>query len=134
MSMKRISILGSTGSIGRQTLAVVDELPGSFEVVAIAAGSNIVLAAEQAMRHRPRIVSVGTEAGAKQLREKLERSGKNRPFPEILFGAEGMERVATHPDAEIVVSAAVGVVGLPATYKAIECGKSIALANKEVLV
>jgi len=132
--MKRISILGSTGSIGRQTLAVVNELPGSFEVVAIAAGSNISLAAEQAMRHRPRIVSVGTEAGAKQLREKLDQSAKNRPLPEILFGAEGMERVATHPDAEIVVSAAVGVVGLPATYKAIECGKSIALANKEVLV
>jgi len=130
--MKRISILGSTGSIGRQCLSVTDSLPGRFEIVALAAGSNIALAAEQAVRHRPKIVSVATEAGARKLCDML--SGSRRPAPEILFGSEGIERVATHPDAEIVVSAAVGVVGLPATYKAIECGKQIALANKEVLV
>jgi 1-deoxy-D-xylulose-5-phosphate reductoisomerase len=135
--MKRISILGSTGSIGRQCLAVVDALPGRFEVVAIAAGSNVALAAEQVAKHRPKVVSVGTEAGARQLCETLKsRRGKdtNAPVPEVLFGAEGIERVATHPEAETVVSAAVGVVGLPATYKAIEAGKHIALANKEVLV
>jgi 1-deoxy-D-xylulose-5-phosphate reductoisomerase len=130
--MRRISILGSTGSIGRQCLSVTDSLPGRFEIVALAAGSNIALAAEQVVRHRPKIVSVATEAGARKLCEML--SGSRRPAPEILFGPEGIERVATHPDAEIVVSAAVGVVGLPATYKAIECGKQIALANKEVLV
>jgi 1-deoxy-D-xylulose-5-phosphate reductoisomerase len=130
--MKRISILGSTGSIGRQCLSVTDSLPGRFEIVALAAGSNIALAAEQAVRHRPKIVSVATEAGARKLCDML--SGSRQPAPEILFGPEGIERVATHPDAEIVVSAAVGVVGLPATYKAIECGKQIALANKEVLV
>ena len=130
--MKRISILGSTGSIGRQCLSVTDSLPGRFEIVALAAGSNIALAAEQAVRHRPKIVSVATEAGARKLCDML--SGFRQPAPEILFGPEGIERVATHPDAEIVVSAAVGVVGLPATYKAIECGKQIALANKEVLV
>jgi 1-deoxy-D-xylulose-5-phosphate reductoisomerase len=130
--MKRISILGSTGSIGRQCLSVTDSLPGRFEIVALAAGSNIALAAEQVVRHRPKIVSVATEAGARKLCDML--SGSRRPSPEILFGPEGIERVATHPDAEIVVSAAVGVVGLPATYKAIECGKQIALANKEVLV
>lgn len=130
--MKRISILGSTGSIGRQCLSVTDSLPGRFEIVALAAGSNIALAAEQVVRHRPKIVSVATEAGARKLCDML--SGSRRPAPEILFGPEGIERVATHPDAEIVVSAAVGVVGLPATYKAIECGKQIALANKEVLV
>src|SRR5271155_5394211 len=135
--MKRIAILGSTGSIGRQCLAVVDSLPGRFEVVSLAAGSNVALAAEQVKKHLPKVVSVGSERGARELRDALESGqgrGKRAPLPEILFGSEGMERVATHKDAEIVVSAAVGVVGLPATYKAIEQGKHIALANKEVLV
>jgi 1-deoxy-D-xylulose-5-phosphate reductoisomerase len=138
--MKRISILGSTGSIGRQSLAVVDAHPGKFEVVAIAGGSNVQLAAEQAARHRPKLVSVSTAAGAKELCDRLKQhdkksTGSNRqPLPEILYGADGIERVATHPDAQMVISAAVGVVGLPATYKAIEQGKEIGLANKEVLV
>jgi 1-deoxy-D-xylulose-5-phosphate reductoisomerase len=135
--MKRISILGSTGSIGRQCMAVVDALPGRFEIVAIAAGSNIALAAEQVARYHPQIVSVGNEAFAKQLCGALKKArgrDKSVPQPEVLFGAEGIERVATHPEAETVVSATVGVVGLPATYKAIEAGKDIALANKEVLV
>src|SRR4029077_7954348 len=92
---------------------------------------------EQVLKHRPKLVSVGTEAGARELCALLKknRDGKSAfGLPEILFGAEGIERVATHPEAETVVSAAVGVVGLPATYKAIEAGKHIALANKEVLV
>jgi 1-deoxy-D-xylulose-5-phosphate reductoisomerase len=134
--MKRISILGSTGSIGRQCLNVVDAHPGKFQVVALAAGANSQLAAEQTLKHNPQIVSVATESGARELCDALKkgRTGKSQPQPEILFGAEGMERVATHPDAEMVLSAAVGVVGLPATYKAIEQGKHIALANKEVMV
>jgi 1-deoxy-D-xylulose-5-phosphate reductoisomerase len=135
--MKRIAILGSTGSIGRQCLSVVDSLPGRFEVVAIAAGSNVALAAQQAARHKPKLVSVGTREGAEKLRSALrvKRSGEPpAPEPDIVWGAEGIERVATHPDAETVLSAAVGVVGLPATYRAIERGKNIALANKEVLV
>jgi 1-deoxy-D-xylulose-5-phosphate reductoisomerase len=137
--MKRISILGSTGSIGRQSLAVVDAHPGRFEVVALAAGSNVELAAEQAIRHHPKVVSVSTAAGAQQLCERLKQTGRKttknlEPFPEVLYGAEGIERVATHPDAQMVISAAVGVAGLPATYKAIEQGKEIGLANKEVLV
>ena len=135
--MKRISILGSTGSIGRQCLDVIESLPGRFEVVALAAGSNVDLVAEQIVRHQPAVVSVSTEEAARRLCAALEShadTGKDRPSPEILFGAEGIERVATHPRAEIVLSATVGVVGLPATYKAIECGKDIALANKEVLV
>lgn len=132
--MKRLSILGSTGSIGRQTLAVVDANPGGFEVVALAAGSNISLAAEQVVRHRPKLVSVSSESAARDLCAAIKRLLKDSPLPEILFGAQGIESVATHPDADMVVSAAVGVVGLPATYKAIECGKAIALANKEVLV
>jgi 1-deoxy-D-xylulose-5-phosphate reductoisomerase len=131
--MKRIAILGSTGSIGCQCLRVVDSLPGCFEVVSLAAGSNISLAAEQVLRYRPKAVSVGTEEGARELCAALQHHHTRNQI-EILFGQEGMERVATHPDADVVVSAAVGVVGLAATYKAIEQGKSIALANKEVLV
>jgi 1-deoxy-D-xylulose-5-phosphate reductoisomerase len=134
--MKRISILGSTGSIGRQSLAVVDAHPGKFEVVALSAGANVQLAAEQAIRHSPKVVSVNTAAGAKELCARLKQHDKksSQPLPEVLYGPEGIERVATAPDAQMVISAAVGVVGLPATYKAIEQGKEIGLANKEVLV
>jgi 1-deoxy-D-xylulose-5-phosphate reductoisomerase len=131
--VKRISILGSTGSIGRQCLSVVESLPGQFEVTAIAAGSNVALAAEQAALHRPKVVSVGNAEGARELRERLCAAGVS-PLPEIVFGGEGMERVATDGDAEMVVSAAVGVVGLPATYAAVMQGKTVALANKEVMV
>ncbi|HKQ85483.1 MAG TPA: 1-deoxy-D-xylulose-5-phosphate reductoisomerase [Candidatus Acidoferrales bacterium] len=134
--MRRISILGSTGSIGRQCLDVVASLPGRFEIVALAAGSNVGLVVEQIRRHRPAVVSVSTEDVARQVCAALEAHSaeKDGLSPEILFGAEGIELVATHPRAEMVLSATVGVVGLPATYKAIECGKDIALANKEVLV
>src|SRR6202167_5099311 len=132
--MKRISILGSTGSIGRQTVNVIDSPPRSFEVVALAAGSNIAEITKQVLRHNPRLVSVGTPESAAQLCEALKSRGGKSPLPEILSGPAGVERVATHPLAEMVVSAAVGVVGLNATYKAIEQGKDIALANKEVLV
>jgi 1-deoxy-D-xylulose-5-phosphate reductoisomerase len=139
--MKRIAILGSTGSIGRQCLSVVDSLPGGFEVVALAAGSNARLVADQARRYRPKVVSVATEKAAAELCQALKsldqkRAGgtKGEPLPEILFGAEGLVRVATHTDVDTVLSATVGVVGLRATYQAIERGKNIALANKEVLV
>src|ERR1700723_2739736 len=133
--MKPISILGSTGSIGRQCLDVVASTPGKFQIVALAAGHNVKLAAEQAQKYHPQIVSVATEAAAEELCQALKSTQKrNAAKPKILFGPEGMERVATHEQAEMVVSAAVGVVGLPATYKAIEAGKHIALANKEVLL
>ena len=131
--MKRIAILGSTGSIGRQCLSVVESLAGRFEVVALAAGSNIPLVTEQIVRHGPKLVSVATEKSARELCAVLARQGIDDQI-DILFGAEGIECVATHPEAETVLSAAVGVVGLPATYKAIKQGKNIALANKEVLV
>jgi 1-deoxy-D-xylulose-5-phosphate reductoisomerase len=136
--MKKIAILGSTGSIGRQCTQVIDSLPAEFQVVSLAAGSNISLVAEQVEKYHPQLVSVGTEAGARELCSTLKKNRTSKSSahsdPEILFGAEGIERIATHPDVELVISAAVGVVGLPATYKAIEQGKSIALANKEVLV
>src|SRR5580698_5256258 len=109
--MKRISILGSTGSIGRQSLAVVDAHPGKFEVVALSAGANVQLAAEQAVRHRPQVVSVSTADGAKELCDRLKQHGKKSGRPqqtEVLYGAEGIVRVATHPDAQMVISAAVG--------------------------
>src|ERR1700684_3548481 len=147
--MKKIAILGSTGSIGRQSTQVIDSLPGAFQVVSLAAGSNVSLVAEQIKKYRPQLVSVGTEAGARELCAILKKNRGRKGDeafakrgdqqcghfdPEILCGAEGIERVATHPDVELVISAAVGVVGLPPTYKATEQGKSIALANKEVLV
>jgi 1-deoxy-D-xylulose-5-phosphate reductoisomerase len=131
--LKKISILGSTGSIGRQCLQVVESLADRLGVVALAAGKSIEPLAEQVRRHRPQLVSVADASGAQELRERLQAAG-HTPLPEIHTGAEGLRAVATHPDAGVVVSAAVGVVGLEATYEAIRCGKTIALSNKEVLV
>ncbi len=131
--MKTISILGSTGSIGRQCLDVVEKHPQLFRVAAMAAGNNVELAARQAAQHLPDVVSVADSEKAVALAARL-RALKVRKNPLIVFGAEGMERVATHAESEIVVSAAVGVVGLPATFAAVQAGKKIALANKEVLV
>ena len=136
-SMKTLAILGSTGSIGRQTLQVVESLPERFRVVALAAGGNIEELAGQIARHRPQLVSVGDAAKAAELRERLRRSngaGGAQQLPEIQHGREGLLSVATHPDAGMVVSAAVGVVGLEATYAAVQAGKRVALSNKEVLV
>ncbi|HEV2385997.1 MAG TPA: 1-deoxy-D-xylulose-5-phosphate reductoisomerase [Candidatus Acidoferrales bacterium] len=131
--MKRIAILGSTGSIGRQTLQVVEALRARFCIQALAAGGNTAELASQIARHRPPLVSVSTAERAAELTDRLKALGVE-PGPEVVWGAEGIERVATHPDADLVISAAVGVAGLPATYKAIQKGKSVALANKEVLV
>jgi len=131
--MKRIAILGSTGSIGRQTLSVVESLPGQFEPVALAAGGNVPELAGQIIRHQPQLVSVADARRADELAERLRAEGLAQ-LPDIQHGASGLTGVATHPAAEMVVSAAVGVVGLEATYAAICAGKQIALSNKEVLV
>jgi 1-deoxy-D-xylulose-5-phosphate reductoisomerase len=131
--LKPISILGSTGSIGRQTLAVVEALDGRFSVIALAAGGNLEVLAAQIARHRPELVSVADAPRAAELAERLRAAGHS-PLPEIQHGAAGMLAVGTHPKAEIVVSAAVGVVGLEATYAAVEAGKRVALSNKEILV
>jgi 1-deoxy-D-xylulose-5-phosphate reductoisomerase len=133
MSQKHLAILGSTGSIGRQTLTVVDSLADQFKVVSLAAGSNLDELVTQVERHRPELVSVADAKLADELNRRLREKGIT-PLPAIHHGAEGMLAVATHPQAEIVVSAAVGVVGLPATYEAIKLGRTIALSNKEVLV
>lgn len=131
--MKRLAILGSTGSIGRQCLSVIESLPARFCVEALAAGENIELLASQVARHRPQLVSVANGALADKLASRLREQGL-APLPEIHSGREGMLAVATHPDVELLVSAAVGVVGLEATYFAIKQGKQVALSNKEVLV
>jgi 1-deoxy-D-xylulose-5-phosphate reductoisomerase len=131
--VKTLSILGSTGSIGRQTLAVVESLHGQFKIAALAAGSNLDELVPQIVGHHPDVVSVANEKLANELARRL-REKNHTPQPSIHHGAEGMLAAATHPDAEIVVSAAVGVVGLEATYEAVKLGKLVALSNKEVLV
>src|SRR6202521_3454182 len=131
--MKKISILGSTGSIGRQTLAVVDAMPDRFAVSALAAGNNLEELSRQILRHHPELVSVATPDLAADLANRLRAAGIAK-LPEIHHGAAGLAAVATHPDAKTVVSAAVGVVGLEATYAAVKAGKQVALSNKEVLV
>ena len=131
--MKNVSILGSTGSIGRQTLSVIESLPNQFNVVALAAGNNLDEFLRQIVRHHPDVVSLSTPQLADELTSRL-REQNLRPFPAIHHGREGMLAVATHPSAGIVVSAAVGVVGLEATYEAVKLGRTVALSNKEVLV
>src|SRR6266496_1199939 len=130
--MKRIAILGSTGSIGRSTLSVVESFPDRFQVVTLAAGRNLDLAFEQAKRWRPRVISVAAESHANNLRVRLNETGISDI--EIVNGAAGTVRVATHPDVDFVVSAIVGVSGLEATYEAVRAGKSVGMANKECLV
>ncbi|HST09482.1 MAG TPA: 1-deoxy-D-xylulose-5-phosphate reductoisomerase, partial [Terriglobales bacterium] len=132
--MRRIAILGSTGSIGRSTLSVAESYPDRFQIVALAAGSNIEAAFEQALRWRPRVLSVARETDAEVLRNKLKAKGLGADIIEVVHGAAGNVRVATHPEADFVVSAIVGVAGLEATYEAVKAGKSIGLANKECMV
>jgi len=131
--MKRLAILGSTGSIGRQCLEVVESMPGRFDVVGLSAGENVALMSEQIRRHRPRCVAVASDRAANALREGLLGNGSGT-LPEILCGGEGITAVATLPEVDLVVSSTVGVAALPATYQAVLRGKKLALANKEVLV
>jgi 1-deoxy-D-xylulose-5-phosphate reductoisomerase len=130
--MKRIAILGSTGSIGRSTLSVAESYPHRFQIVTLAAGSNLEAAFEQAKRWRPRVMSVAAEADANALRARLKPAGLGEI--EVVHGAAGTVRVATHSEVDFVVSAIVGVAGLEATYEAVRAGKLLGLANKECLV
>jgi len=127
--MKAISILGSTGSVGVTTLDVAGRFRDRFRVVAMAAGRNLDLLAEQVKHFRPELVSVATPELAKELAQRL---GGDRVT--IVHGLEGAIAVATHPDAEFVMSALVGAMGLRPTLAAIKAGKDIGFANKEVLV
>ncbi len=130
--MKRISILGSTGSIGRSTLDVIEKNPERFQVVTMAAGSNVELALEQARRWRPKVLSLTSEQDAQRAGKQLKAEGLRDI--EIVFGQAGTVCVATHAEVDFVVSAIVGVAGLKATYEAVRAGKEIGLANKECMV
>src|SRR5579872_239559 len=130
--MKRIAILGSTGSIGRSTFSVVEAHPDKFSVVSIAAGRNVQAAFEQARQWKPKLVSVAGESDAKNLAEQLKKAGI--PGIDVVHGPTGNVAVATHPEVDFVVSAIVGVAGLEATYEAVRAGKTVGLANKECLV
>ena len=127
--MKNLAILGSTGSIGQSALAVVDAHPGRLRVAALAAGDNAALLAEQVARYCPAVVGMATAEGADRLRQAC---GANAPT--IVGGAEGLVAVATHPPVDIVICASAGTAGLEAVLAAIDAGKTVALANKEVLV
>ncbi|MBI2080343.1 MAG: 1-deoxy-D-xylulose-5-phosphate reductoisomerase [candidate division NC10 bacterium] len=127
--MKRIAILGSTGSIGTQALALAARHPERFRVVALAARENLDLLAEQVRTFRPRLVSVATADGAAALRSRLDGAGA-----EVVWGEAGILQVATDPDADLVLSAVVGAAGLLPTFAAVRAGKVVALANKEALV
>ncbi len=129
--MKAISILGSTGSIGQNTLKVVEHL-GNIRVVAMAAGRNMSVFAKQIAKFKPEMVSCDDEICADALAKELHRLGAQAP--KIELNSQGLIDVATHPEAETVVSATVGAVGFVPTLRAIEAGKRIALANKETLV
>ena len=127
--MKRIAILGSTGSIGVSTLDIVGRFPEKFCVAALAAGKNLTQLIEQIRSFQPRLVSLAQEADAKKLRQELpDFKG------EIVWGADGLLATATHADADMVMAALVGAIGLPPTLAAIRAGKDVALANKEALV
>lgn len=127
--MKRIAILGSTGSIGVNTLDIVRQFPERFEIVGLSAGLNTQLLKQQIVQFHPKVVSVLS----KELSELLQREISGMPT-QIVHGVEGLIQVATHPEVDLVVSAIVGAVGLIPTLSAIKTGKTIALANKEPLV
>lgn len=130
--MKRIAILGSTGSIGQSTFKIVEAYPDRFQVVTLAAGRNLDVAFEQAKRWRPRVLSVAREQDAGTLKARLKAAGITGV--EVVQGTAGTVQVATHPEVDFVVSAIVGVAGLQATYEAVRAGKTVGLANKECLV
>ena len=130
---KGIAILGSTGSIGCNTLRVIDSLAQErFRVVALGAGHNVGVLADQIAKHLPELVSVDTDAAAHDLRARLFE--RDIDLPRIIVGEAGLIEVATHPQADCVVSATVGAVGFVPTLRALEAGKRVALANKETLV
>jgi len=133
MNTNGVAILGSTGSIGCNTLRVIESLAGRrFRVVALGAGRNIEVLADQVARHLPELVSVESEAAAHELRARL--FSRNIDLPRILIGEAGLVEVATHPEADCVMSATVGAIGFIPTLRALEAGKRVALANKETLV
>jgi 1-deoxy-D-xylulose-5-phosphate reductoisomerase len=131
--MKRVAIVGSTGSIGQSAIAVADAHPERLRVVALAAGENVSKLVEQIAAHAPDTVAMATSAALAEIKAALKEQG--RPVPaNTACGAEGLVAVATHPEADVVLFASSGTAGLDAVLAAIDAGKTIALANKEILV
>ncbi|HEX7158266.1 MAG TPA: 1-deoxy-D-xylulose-5-phosphate reductoisomerase [Edaphobacter sp.] len=130
--MKKLAILGSTGSIGNSTLSICESFPDRYRPIALAAGKNLDTAFAQCQRWRPQVVSIATEQLADELKSRLKAAGVTGI--EVAHGPAGTVRVATLPEVDFVVSAIVGVAGLEATYAAVKAGKTIGLANKECLV
>jgi len=130
--LKRLAILGSTGSIGKSTLSIAEQFPDRYSIAALACGRNVDEAYAQALRWRPKVVSVATAEGAGELAGRLRDSGIGGI--EIVHGTAGTVTCSTHPKADFVVSAIVGVAGLEATHAAILAGKPVGLANKECMV
>ena len=131
-NVKKIAILGSTGSIGRSTLSICESFPHRYQVVSLSAGSNLDAALAQCLRWRPKIISMATEELAATLARRLKQEGITNI--DALYGVDGSIAVATLPEVDFVVSAIVGVAGLEATYAAVCAGKTLGLANKECLV
>lgn len=131
--MRGLCILGSTGSVGANTLRVVETLPAEFRVAALSAGKNLAVLVEQISKFHPSIVSVASSDCVEPLRNQVQAAGYKRPV-RIVAGTEGQAEAATHAEVDFVVSASHGVTGLGATYEAIRAGKSVGLANKEVMV
>jgi 1-deoxy-D-xylulose-5-phosphate reductoisomerase len=130
--LKRLAILGSTGSIGQSTLSIVASYPERYSVATLAAGRNLDVALEQTIRWRPLLVSLATEELASALAARLKEQGI--AGTEVVYGSAGTVACATHPQVDFVVSAIVGVAGLEATHAAILAEKPIGLANKECMV
>jgi len=129
---KKVTLLGSTGSIGTQTLDIVDYLPDRFEIEGLAAGGNVKLLAEQIKKFNPKIVSVGSDKALGDLKALLaDWKGK---MPEFCVGDKGLVEVARYGESDVVVTGVVGCAGLLPTVEAIKAGKDIALANKETLI
>ena len=131
LSVQKFSLLGSTGSIGTQSLEIIQEHPEQFELVALGAGSNIELLADQIRQFQPSLVSLKDGSKVQQLRELIKDVQKQ---PDIMTGQQGAIAVAEHPDADAVITGIVGCAGLQPTCRAIEAGKDICLANKETLI
>jgi len=129
--MKPITLLGSTGSIGTQTLDIVSQYPDRFRVVGMSAGGNVELFQEQIRKFRPEIVSIANPNKLNELKESIADLDIQ---PMLLSGAEGVETVAAYGESELVVTGIVGCAGLLPTIAAIQAGKDIALANKETLI
>jgi 1-deoxy-D-xylulose-5-phosphate reductoisomerase len=130
--VKKLAILGSTGSIGTSTLSICESFPDRYQPIALAAGQNLDVAFAQCQRWRPQVISVATEQLAATLQQRLSTAGITGI--EVVHGTAGTVRIATLPEVDFVVSAIVGVAGLEATYAAVKAGKTIGLANKECLV